>query len=155
MLCAMAVFVPAAAAEDEIFVDPGSPSGKEYALPIDSARRQAAREAERGTAGRTQRPPLFGEGVDVAPSGSARGGQGAGAGGGGGGGSTASGRSARELREQRSEPAEAGTPALQAQAGTPDGGVGALAIIGGASVAVLLLGGGIGLLLRRRASSDA
>jgi hypothetical protein len=50
MLCACALLAPmtATAAQDEIFVDPGSPSGKEYALPIDSARKQAAGGAGAG-----------------------------------------------------------------------------------------------------------
>jgi len=52
----------AVAQEDGVFVDPDSPSGKEYVLPIDQARRDAA-----GTGGRPPVPgrptPAFGEGV--------------------------------------------------------------------------------------------
>jgi hypothetical protein len=56
----------AAAQEDGVFVDPDSPAGKEYAVPIDQARGEAA--------GGSNRPPgeepLFGEGIEPAAGGS-------------------------------------------------------------------------------------
>jgi hypothetical protein len=59
----LAFIAPGAVAqEDGVFVDPDSPAGKEYVLPIDQARRDAT-----GAGGRspvTGRPtPAFGEGV--------------------------------------------------------------------------------------------
>lgn len=59
----LALTAPAAVAQEEgVTVDPGSPSGKEYALPIDKARRDAT-----GGGGRSSTPgrptPAFGEGV--------------------------------------------------------------------------------------------
>ena len=152
MLCALALTASAAAAaEDEVFVDPGSPSGKEYALPIDSARKQAAGDA-RNTSSGSQATPLFGEGVDrdagsAGGSGSGHsdvdGGSRRGGASGDGGGETSS--------PQRADP-DGGTPVTaRAQAASPDGGSGTIAIIG-AGAGVLLLGGAIGLVLRRRAA---
>ena len=146
MLCALAVAAPAAvAAEDEIFVDPGSPSAKEYALPIESAREQAASEG-RGTSAGTKEAPLFGEGVGA----DGAGGGGSDAGGSGGDGAAAK-RDGRTARSQAAE-SDGGTPATaRAQAASPDGGMGTIAILG-AGAGVLLLGGAIGLVLRRRAA---
>jgi len=67
-LCGLALLAPAAvAADDEVFVDPGSPSGKEYALPVDRARQEAAGETKgaKGSNGKAA-TPLFGEGVEAA-----------------------------------------------------------------------------------------
>jgi len=72
----LALAAPVALAQDdEVFVDPGSPSGKEYALPVDSARQQAAKDGRKRSS-KTQAAPLFGEGVgggsdDAKASGSA------------------------------------------------------------------------------------
>jgi hypothetical protein len=61
-LLLLVVAHPAAAQEDGVFVDPDSPAGKEYAIPIDQARGE--------TAGGGNRPageePLFGEGIEPA-----------------------------------------------------------------------------------------
>src|SRR3954469_3314415 len=58
----------AAAAEPGVHVDPGSPAGKEYALPLDQAKRDAG--AGTGQAGRpggsSGRSALFGEGIKPA-----------------------------------------------------------------------------------------
>ena len=147
-LIAPAVIAPAAfAADDEIFVDPGSPSGKEYALPVHRARQQAAGDRQ-GAKGATS-APLFGEGVDAARSGATAGGR--------------SGRStdasdasagssdAGASRDRGASAQQAAPKTLKAQAAAPDGGIGDAAIIGGVSVGVLLLGAVIGVLLRRRA----
>ena len=63
----LALHVPAAYAQTEngVTVDPSSPAGKEYALPIDQARRDAtdggnARKAPKGGRNPT---PAFGQGV--------------------------------------------------------------------------------------------
>lgn len=141
MLSMFCVIASAAAAqEDGVTVDPGSPSGKEYALPVDRARRQAAKPT---TSRSDPRPtPLFGEGVgdDVKPSdvqakkAPAR----------TGGGATPSNQAdAGPAIEPRSP---------QARAAAPQGGLGfAAGIAGGA--AILLIGGLLGLWLRRRATT--
>jgi hypothetical protein len=150
VLSVLAVAAPAAVAQDdEVFVDPGSPSGKEYALPVDSARKQAAKDAQKGSA-RAQPAPLFGEGVgdtDAASTSSA-----APAGGGG------SGSDRRRAAGDDSAPGAAGgerasaAPAtLKSQVAAPDGGLGLVTVLA-AGLAVLALGGAIGLLLRRRAT---
>ena len=156
MLCALAVTATAAtAAEDEIFVDPGSPSGKEYALPIDSARQQAAAEARGGKTSGTKQTPLFGEGVDDRSASNS--GSDAGGGSGDDGGASPAGAGAGKASQTSTTrspgtAADGGTPiTARAQAASPEGGLGTIAIIG-AGAGVLLLGGAIGLLLRRRAA---
>ena len=52
----------AAAQEDGVFVDPDSPAGKEYAIPIDQARGEAAGGGNRPAG----EEPLFGEGIEPA-----------------------------------------------------------------------------------------
>ena len=148
-LIAPAAIAPAAlAADDEIFVDPGSPSGKEYALPIDRARKEAARDTKDANGQSTT--PLFGEGVDDA---SARRASGKRAGGGGK--AAADDASTGAAGTTGAGSRETAPKTLKAQAAAPDGGIGVAAIIGGVSVGVLLLGAAIGVLLRRRASRAA
>ena len=71
-----AIAGPAAALEPGVFVDPGSPAGKEYSVPLSDLRGAAAGHAPVGN----QSPPLFGVGVSppggtaAAPSASPRGG---------------------------------------------------------------------------------
>lgn len=141
MLCAFSVIAPAAAAQDDgVTVDPGSPTGKEYALPVDRARQQAA--SPKASRTDPQRTPLFGEGVgddaqlsDV-PTKKAR----ARTGGGAAPSDEADGGAAIEPRRPRE------------LAAAPQGGVGfAAAIAGGAGI--LLVGGLLGLWLRRRSKT--
>ncbi len=150
LLCGLAVTAPVAAAqEDEIFVDPDSPSGKEYALPIDRARQQSAPQAPRRASGGAPQPaPLFGSGVgeDRAATGAAaprrgsdRGGERAAAG------DTAAAKASQPA--QRRAAAERRT-----QAAAPQGS-GGLVAIAGACVGVLLIGALAGLALRRRAAA--
>jgi hypothetical protein len=63
---------PLALAQDGVFVDPESPAGKEYAIPLEQARREAAGggsgrggEAGGGSSGATGQP-LFGVGIERA-----------------------------------------------------------------------------------------
>ena len=58
--CAMAA--PAAALEPGVFVDPGSPAGKEYGVPLSELRGAASGHAPAGN----QSPPLFGIGISSA-----------------------------------------------------------------------------------------
>lgn len=176
LLCALAATAPVAAAQDdEVFVDPGSPSGKEYAIPIDRAREQAGKSTKKRSG--SQKAPLFGEGI----------------GGNGDGGTPpasrrdpaaeagvdraskdaarsarierrksreAAARKAKAAAQAKTQEAAAGAGArepelvrartLRAQAAAPDGGIGVGAIIA-AGLGVLLVGGLIGLWLRRRA----
>jgi hypothetical protein len=65
-----------------VVVDPDSPAGTEYAIPLEEARRQGAPVDEQRGGGRNADPPLFGEGIERAPSASAAGGGSAGSAGG-------------------------------------------------------------------------
>src|SRR5436190_639289 len=72
-LSALALASPAAAladgSDDGVFVDPGSPSGKEYAIPIESARRDAASGSHSASGDKPGKaPPLFGVGVKSSPA---------------------------------------------------------------------------------------
>jgi hypothetical protein len=54
-----------------VFVDPDSPAGTEYRIPLKQARQDAAPDAEPRPGGGNADPPLFGEGITRAPSASA------------------------------------------------------------------------------------
>jgi hypothetical protein len=59
---------PASAQEDGVFVDPDSPAGKEYAVPLEEARREASGASAGGSSGdRGGGQPLFGVGIERAP----------------------------------------------------------------------------------------
>ena len=140
----------ALAQDDGVTVDPDSPTAKEYAIPLDSARREAA-PATRSTA-----TPLFGEGVTPDPeensTGSAAGQEDD------GNGSTGDGRSG-------STPAKRSTPAsgesaqdqpvldVVAQAasrpGAPSDG-GATMLVAGGGIALVAAAAGAGFMARRR-----
>lgn len=146
--CGLAVATSVASAQDDpVFVDPDSPSGKEYELPIDSARQQGAPKAraQKPGAGR-QAAPLFGAGVEADGAGTTA----------SAGTNDAPGKRDDTSTDAAGEPglgqAPAGTAAVRkAQAAAPEG-AGGLAMIIGAGTGVLLLGGLGGLLLRRRAA---
>jgi hypothetical protein len=127
------VTVPAgpSAAQPGVHVDPGSPAGKEYALPLDQARRDGG-SAGAGHKSQSGRSALFGEGIKPSP------GHGAGKTGGG----ATHGMGGRSRQTPASEAARLSSPA------TAGGGSPALTD-GGIAVAVLLAAGGFGLLLRR------
>jgi hypothetical protein len=113
-------------------VDPGSPAGKEYALPLDQAKRDAG-QSRQSAGSSSGRSALFGEGIQPAPGagakakGSAAGGSGQGSGG-------------RAAKSGSAAP-------LSAATGTTGGSP--LLVDGGIAVAVLLAAGGFGLALRR------
>jgi hypothetical protein len=72
-LLAVASFAPAAAAQDKgVFVDPDSPAGKEYAIPLDQARRDAGAGGNTGRDSGTGGQPLFGVGIERAEGASKR-----------------------------------------------------------------------------------
>lgn len=166
LVCALVAIVVASAVvapvalgqEDEVFVDPGSPSGKEYELPIDRARQQAGTSTKKGSGSR--RAPLFGEGVDRNATGGTRSAKGADDR------RTKDSKRDSERRKTRGEADDAqseegaqearetefDTRALRAQAAAaPDGGIG-IGGIAGVGLAVLLVGALAGLWLRRRAT---
>jgi hypothetical protein len=60
----------ASAQERGVHVDPGSPAGKEYAIPIERARREASGGTKLTTSAaptQTAAVPLFGQGIKPAP----------------------------------------------------------------------------------------
>lgn len=133
----------ASAQDDQIFVDPDSPSGKEYELPIDSARKQGSVGSQAKEP--AQAAPLFGEGIERDSGDGAMAGS-----------STSStagdGDAGSERARGKARPGSATTGATaehKAQAAAPDGAGGLLAILG-VGTGVLLAGGLAGLLLRRR-----
>lgn len=146
-IAAVALLAPSAseaiAQDDGVRVDPDSPAGKEYALPLDSARRDAA-----GTpsAGARDEAPLFGAGISKQESqrGSRRARRASGGDGGGGEGSGAS--TDRDTGASRPPAAVTET----ASGGPPAGLLTALIALG-----VLAAGGLIGLLLRARGTHQA
>jgi len=141
---------PASAASDigVVHVDPGSPSGKQYAIPLTQARRDAGGQgAAPATAGDTS-APAFGAGIKPSRS-AASAAHGARTGAvRSGGAHQGSGRgSGRELlRAQTGHPAAPATVRAAINAGNGDT---AMPVLLGGGAAVLLLGGVGGLAARR------
>jgi len=154
--------------EDGVTVDPSSPAGKEYVLPVDQARRDAAEGGKGGRASKGSAPtPAFGVGVrpdrETNRSGES--------------GSSASRNGATASSPARSSPSSTDsgatttpsstatiTPARRAQerdkidralvkASVGGGGAsdGSLALLGG-GVVVMIVGVAAGLVLRSRAT---
>jgi hypothetical protein len=148
-LCALALvaFVAPAQAQDPQ-VDPGSPAGTEYQLPIDRAREEAGRGSGGPVASpggsATSEAPLFGAGVEGRKSGS-------------GAGKQKSGDSDSDPRTQKGvEPNRGRTPeTVRSGASAPASGGSVLVAIGGGAAGVLLLGGIAGLALRRSSTRGA
>jgi hypothetical protein len=160
VLAALTFAAPAAAQEEGVFIDPGSPSAKEYDIPLEAERRQAdpGRDPGAGIQQGSRSSPIFGEGIvgdgdaagatsSSAPSSAAK----------------DRDRDAAEERDTAKEPAQKSAPqkspeddevvrSATSNPGAPDGGTGVPLTIGGVAIGVLLVGGLIGLLLRRRAS---
>jgi hypothetical protein len=155
VLASLMLAPPAEAQDEGVFIDPDSPSAKEYKLPLESERRQAdpGQEPGAGIVQGSRSSPIFGAGIvnddeGEAESGSAR-------------------RSSRSMDRgdraeqgsdragsRRAERDDRDAEVLQAATsnpGPPDGGIGMPLTIGGLAVGVLILGGLTGLLLRRRA----
>jgi hypothetical protein len=123
-------------------VDPESPAGTEYELPLDRAREKAGGGTRGGTTagdGGSGEAPLFGEGVEREDR--------AGAGGTATDGTTQTASSSRS----RNGEASTATPAtVRAQAPSPDGGGSGLLAVAAGAGGVLVLGGLAGVLWRRR-----
>jgi len=154
ILLSLATAAPAVAQDEGVTIDPNSPSAKEYAIPLENERRQA--DPTQAAGGRIQQgsrsSPLFGEGIEpTGRDGTTQGGGGAAASGSGTAGTTA--------RDGRTSPGKSVTQATAAEVlrarsnpGAPAGSIDTMLIIGGVAAAVLALGGGAGLWLRRRRS---
>jgi hypothetical protein len=155
-ICALAVSTllvaapPVLAQGDEVFVEPDSPTGREYAIPLERARRDAS-TAEPSHDYRARTAPLFGEGIGEDPA-TGEGGEGS-----HGAPSRPGKRSSRAngTRSAGGRPGHGGLPpAVQAaieQPAAPSGGLGMVALVGAASGLVMMVGIAAGLVLRRRA----
>jgi hypothetical protein len=132
---------PAAVAQEEgVFVDPDSPTGKEYAIPLDSARRQA--DPSDGSAGAAPgSAPLFGAGIVRAGGGSGAGSETGGSAGGNG--SEKSAESAASAETAAVLRAATQTP------GAPSGGLGTRAIVVLLAAGLLVTGGLAGVVVKR------
>jgi hypothetical protein len=129
-----------------VHIDPGSPAAKQYQIPINSARSEAAGKSNSNSSN----PPLFGQGVTPS-GGSGAGGASAGSGSGGHAAAQHGRAAARQHGVKESTPNTAsGIPASAPSTSGSSGSSAWLALGGG--VLVLLLGGGGGLALRRRSS---
>ena len=147
LACAAALAVsagPAYAQGDGVFVDPNSPSGKEYAIPLESARRQADPRpvSPQSVSSGASRATLFGEGV-ISPSAA----RGARKGGGSGSGKGSAGQGTGSGVDRRPDVVKIAT----SRPGAPDSGLGTPALVLGLGLLVLLVGAGAGFAVRRRA----
>jgi len=136
-LLVAAVATPSAnAQQDEVFVDPESPAGTEYAVPLDQARREATGASAGGEAGTPSQggeaQPLFGVGIQREPKRSAKSGH---------------------RRHAQSKPSQSATPtsdqrAAAVEAAAASDGSGCL-LSAGIAAAVLAAGLLVGFGLRR------
>lgn len=125
----------AAAQSDGVFVDPDTPAGKEYALPLDKARQEVAPSsgAQGAGGGDTQ---LFGAGISKRDGGGKGGGGGSAAAGGGNG-------------ERGAQDETAISPGSVAKAGASTGsGISAGWLTALIAFGVLVVGGAAGFSLR-------
>jgi hypothetical protein len=144
---ALVLTTPAAAQEPGVFVDPESPTAKEYALPLENERRLADPSTPSDAAvPQGQRvSPAFGEGIAPARS-EGGGGSATGASGGGESSRGSTGGGAGEADRAAAATVRAAT----ANPGAPGGDAGDTLVIAGGALALLALAAGAGLFLRRR-----
>jgi len=147
--------VPAAAQSDGVFVDPDSPTAKQYAIPLESARRQA----DPGGDGRlappgarppgTGAPPLFGDGI-VATSSARRGSSS----GNPGGATRGTKRDSSSSSPSTAGSTDSSSPveAAVTNPGAPSSGIESTLLIAAGAALVLLIGGLAGFVLRRRST---
>lgn len=157
LCCALASAQAASALEPGVHVDPGSPAAKEYALPLDQARQTGSESSSQPSS----EGGLFGAGIKPPGSGgSSRGGGGPGGTGGGGTGGSATGGHGANGTGHAATPAQGATATSPSQAqlaqaalraareqGSGGGNGSILALVGG-GVAILVLGGFGGTVLR-------
>ncbi len=141
-LSCLAFPVPALGLEPGVHADPGSPAAKQYALPLNQARQTGA--GPTGHEGSSANVP-FGTGIKPpGAGGSSHSGTGAGQTVGGG----ASGPNATNADGRQATLPSAVLRASSSQASSTGGDGSTLALLGGA-VAILILGGFGGALMRR------
>lgn len=139
LLAVTLTMAPSAVAQDlSPQVDPDSPAGIEYQLPLERAREQASGD-RRGSPGAQEQAPLFGVGVEPAGRASASGDRGD---------RRADGPGAPSRRSTQGLPAPA---IIRAEARPPERGITQLLAVGAAGAGVLLVGWLAGLGWRRRA----
>jgi hypothetical protein len=141
---------PTPTPEPGVQVDPDSPSGKEYAIPLDDARRRASPSGETQTMGApgggTAAAPLFGAGVTARAARSSAGEDASD-------GSDAKDSPTRSRSREdptMSAPPPASVLEAASRPGAPSGGAGTTALLAGGAAALLVLGAGTGVVLRRR-----
>ena len=146
-----------AGAQDDVFVDPDSPTGSEYDIPLERARRDASTDRSGAAQGyRSRTAPLFGEGIEptgasqspsVARSSSAPSSPSSAASG------ERSERSSQRDRKAAADPEEPLPRSVQAaiqQPGAPDDGITPLVALAGALIVGLAVIGGLVLRRSRR-----
>jgi hypothetical protein len=152
-----------AAAQAKVHVDPNSAPGKEYEVPLDRARGDAASGTNPGGGGggpgqppsgdAGQAPaPAFGVGISPKSSGGHDDGK---QGSDGGAGQTGSGGSSESGDTPGGPAATGGTQVAVQTAGSSEGGIGSTLAFSALGVGTLLLGTAVGLVLRRRTRHEA
>lgn len=139
------------AQDDDVFVDPDSPTGHEYDIPLERARRDATSKPDANTPYRSRNAPLFGEGIEPAvgsdaPSASSSGG------------STSGGKSnsrRESTKHSRSKPVRrqalpSTVEAAIKQPGAPSRDGKSLLLVGVLAAGLIGLGAAAGTLARRR-----
>lgn len=147
----MASFVPPAQAQ--VFVDPDSPTGREYDIPLERARRDASSTPSSGEPYRSRTAPLFGEGIDGPPQDESTAPMAQSSGDGTGGGSTGRDRErdepATKRSAQRRRPVPPTVQAAVQQPGAPARDGRTTLLIGLVGLLVVGLGAAGGMVLRR------
>jgi hypothetical protein len=153
--CILLTPAPAGALEPGVHLDPGSPAEKQYVLTLNQARQTgrgssgSSRAGGSGSSGSRSSSPLFGSGITPPKAG--------GSVGGGRSVKTSAGRGARSGRSGGAAPKSASaTPApvtlptsvLRATRSQDSGGDGSLLALVGGGLAILVLGGFGGTVLR-------
>jgi hypothetical protein len=140
-----------------VFVDPDSPTGKQYQLPLESARRQADPGSDGRTAPPGARPTgtgaaaLFGEGIASAR----RAGKGSDTGRSGGKAKpsgTTGGSNGSSASTTLDSPSSSTLQSAVSHPGAPSGGIGSTLLIAAGGGLVLLIGGLAGFVIRRRST---
>jgi hypothetical protein len=145
-----------------LHVDPESPGGKEYAIPLDQARNDAGGGSQYGGGSGSH---LFGVGVSAAAGSGGSGSSGAGGSGSSGGSSSGGSASGGGKSDSGSSKADGGSGSaagtrgrlstLNVAAANPEAGPQAPLLVLGASAAVVFAGVLLGLMLRRRRAPGA
>ncbi len=151
LACLVSLALPGAATaqDDEVFVDPDSPTGREYDIPLERARRDATSKPDPEAASRSRDAPLFGEGIEPPDE------TGAAPAAGGGDGkkkqqSSSSSRKRPAKSEKRREPLPSTVEAAIQQPGAPGGDGWPLVLVGVAAAGLVGVGVAAGALIRRR-----